>query len=234
MGKRLRSISPTKIDKNSPPRIPKTETSIGNSGAWNLNLTSTSPEERLASLRKLSSTLEEKRREFQERASMVRHELILEQRANDIRTDMLRSEIEEKFAKLAIVEREWGKKERDLENMAEAAEREMMSQAVIGEEVEREIDYTLSRREPKMGRVGVQEEERSLEGQRNEMDSQIVQREMKVEVRECVGSEEGDNYIDATSDILNMSDITLVSVDISKDTSPMDSEDGDAHDRRKD
>ena len=232
MGKRLRRDSPTDDDKKSPPGTPKTEASIEENRAWNLNLTGMSPEERIVSLQNLSSSLKERRGEFQERSSLVRHELILERRAYDIRADMLRSEIEEKIARLARMEREWGKKERDLENMAEAADREMISQYVIREEVEREITHAITDRESRTRKEREQGEERSLDGQKNEMDRQTEQREMKVE--ECVGSGEGDNNIDATSDILNMSDITLISVDISKDNSPMDSEDGDAHDRRKD
>ena len=234
LGKRLRRDSPTDDDKKSPPGTPKTEASIEENRAWNLNLTGMSPEERIVSLQNLSSSLKERRGEFQERSSLVRHELILERRAYDIRADMLRSEIEEKIARLARMEREWGKKERDLENMAEAADREMISQYVIREEVEREITHAITDRESRTRKEREQGEERSLDGQKNEMDKQTEQREMKVEVEECVGSGEGDNNIDATSDILNMSDITLISVDISKDNSPMDSEDGDAHVRRKD
>ena len=234
LSKRLRSDSPTKNDTKSPPRTPKVETPIEDNRAWNLKLTGTRPEERIVSLRKLSLGLKEKRGEFLERSCLVRHELILERRAYDIRADMLRSEIEEKIARLARMEREWGKKERDLESRAEAADREVISQFVIREEVEREIIHAIIHHESRTREEREQGEERSLDGQKNEMDKQTEHREMKVEVEECVGSGEGDNDIDAVSDILNMSDVTLISVDISKDDSPMDSEAGDAHDRRKD
>ena len=234
LNKRLRSDSPTKNDTKSPPRTPKVESPIEDNRAWNLNLTGTRPEERIVSLRKLSLGLKEKRGEFLERSCLVRHELTLERRAYEIKTDMLRSEIEEKIARLARMEKEWGKKEQNLENIAETAEKEMMSQNVIREEVEREIAHALSYRDSRTGKWREQGEERSLEGQKDEMDSQRVQREMKVEVVEDAWGGEGDNLIDATSDTLNMSDMALISVDISTETSPMGSEDGDAHERRKD
>ena len=83
-------------------------------------------------------SLKERKEEFQKKSSLVRHELMLERRVFDIKAEMMRAEIEEKSARLRNLEREWEKVERDLEGRADAADREVISQIVIREEIEQE------------------------------------------------------------------------------------------------
>ena len=157
----------------------------------------------------------------------MRHELILERRVFDTKAEMMRAEIEEKSARLRNLEREWEKVERDLEGRADAADREVISQIVIREDVEREIIHA---RESKVGEDQERGEERTPGWQRNEVNRRMECQEMKVEVEECVGSEGYDIDIDH----LNMSEITLVSDNISRGDSSMGSDTGHAYDKRKD
>ena len=194
-------------------------------GAWNFSLTGTSPEERISSLQKLSLSLKERKEEFQEKSCLIRQELILERRVFNTKVEMMKAEMEEKGARLRNLEREWEKVERDLKRRADAADREMLSQLMIREDVERELIHA---RESKSREGQDREEERTLKRQKNEANKQTACHEMKIEVEECVGSE-GDDI-----DQMNLSEMTLLSVDISRGDSSMGSETGDAIEKRRD
>ena len=215
LGKRLRREASSDEEPTATAEAVNPNENPAEKEAWNFTLTEASPDERIAALLELSLKLKEKKEEFQEKACLLKHELILERRVFDTKVEMMKAEIEEKERKLRSLEREWEEVERDLERRADAADAEMLSRHA------RESRTKEERRD--------RGEEKALKRHKNEAMESTTCREMKIEV-ESVGSEASD------IDHFNLSEITLISIDISRgessNMSPFGSEVGDVIERR--